>query len=40
VGWLAAWGPSLPAALKAWQALAAERVAEQAEGVEDPDEAL
>jgi hypothetical protein len=32
VGWLEAWGPSLPTALAALQALAAQRVAEAAEG--------
>jgi hypothetical protein len=40
VGWLEAWGPSLPTALETLQALAARRVAEAAEGEEDPDEAL
>jgi hypothetical protein len=36
IGWLEAWGPSLPTALAALQALAAQRVAEPAEGEEDP----
>jgi hypothetical protein len=40
VGWLAAWGESLPTALKALQAMAARRVAEAAEGqAEDQSEA-
>jgi hypothetical protein len=33
VGWLEAWGPSLITALEALQALATQRVAEQAERV-------
>ncbi len=37
IGWLAAWGPSLITALEALQALAAQRVAETSEVVEDPD---
>jgi hypothetical protein len=37
IGWLEAWGTSLVTALEALQALAARRVAEQAEGkAEDP----
>ncbi len=40
VGWLEAWGTSLPTALEALQALAAQRVAEPAEmEAEDPDAA-
>ncbi len=39
IGWLEAWGTSLPTALEALQALAARRVAEAAEGVEAEDEA-
>lgn len=40
VGWLAAWGPSLPTALAALQVLAAERVAKQAaREAKDQDEA-
>jgi hypothetical protein len=40
LGWLEAWGTSLPTALAALQALAARRVAEAAEGeVEAKDEA-
>jgi hypothetical protein len=40
LGWLAAWGTSLPTALEARQALARQRVAEVAEGeAEDPDAA-
>jgi hypothetical protein len=40
IGWLEAWGPSLITAMEALQALAARRVAEQAElKEEDPDEA-
>jgi hypothetical protein len=34
IGWLAAWGPSLITAWEALQALAAQRVAEGAEGEE------
>lgn len=37
IGWLAAWGPSLVAAMEALQALAAQRVVEAAEGKEDKD---
>jgi hypothetical protein len=41
IGWLEAWGTSLITAMEALQALAAERVAEQAEReAKDPDEAL
>jgi hypothetical protein len=36
IGWLEAWGPSLIAAWEALQALATQRVAEAAEGEEDP----
>jgi hypothetical protein len=36
LGWLAAWGTSLITALAALQALAAPRVAEASEVVEDP----
>jgi hypothetical protein len=40
VGWLEAWGTSLPTALEALQALAAHRVAEKAEmEAEDRDDA-
>ena len=40
IGWLEAWGTSLVAAMEALQALAAQRVAEQAEReAEDQDEA-
>jgi hypothetical protein len=39
IGWLEAWGPRLPTALEALQALAARRVAEAAE-VEEEDETL
>jgi hypothetical protein len=35
IGWRAAWGPSLIGAMKALQALAAERVAEAAEGEDE-----
>ena len=38
IGWLKAWGPSLVTALEALQALAAQRVAEASEVVEDQDE--
>ncbi len=34
IGWLEAWGTSLPTALEALQAMAAQRVAEQASGDE------
>jgi hypothetical protein len=41
IGWLEAWGTSLITAMEALQALAAERVVEQAEReAKDPDEAL
>ena len=36
ISWLAAWGPSLIGAMEALQALAAQRVAEASEVVEDP----
>jgi hypothetical protein len=39
IGWLTAWGPSLPAALEALQTLATQRVARVSEVMEDQDEA-
>jgi hypothetical protein len=38
IGWLEAWGTSLIGAMEALQALAAQRVAEAADGVEAPAE--
>jgi hypothetical protein len=40
VGWLEAWGPSLVVAMEALQALAAQRVAEQAEMEEEDQDAV